>query len=195
MLCAVNIRSLIIFGYTFSLFSAASLRSFNLSLSHHPIARPPPRAAQAKVICYVQPPFPQPRAPRVDLTECETVLELILIGDKTFAPMDFSGDATKGYKVPKVWGCDRCQVVLHALGVDPSTAEDTFTLALVAQMASDIIDTCIRDELAQIGGDAKLGPKRIFQVVVAGVTKDEASGMCGMPYAPNSSTVANIETS
>ena len=195
MLCIVNIRSLIIFGCTFSLSSAASPRSFNLSLSPHPTTRRSPWAAQEKVTCYVQPPFPKPRAPRVELDECEEAKELILVGDKTFAPMDFSADETKGYKVPKVWGCGRCQVVLHALDVDPSIAEDTFTLALVAQVASDIIEICIRRKPSQIGGNAKLGPKKIFEVVVSGVLENKANGTCVMHHTPILSTIANIETS
>ncbi len=129
-------------------------------------------------VCFKQPPFPQPRAARVELDECEAAHALILIGDKIDAPMDFSTDAATGYKVPKVWGCGGCQIILYTTEQD--SPMDTFSLAYVAWAASEIIDKCVRTRPAQIGGDAKVGPKKIFKVVVAGTIKP-ANDACAMP--------------
>jgi len=43
--------------------------------------------------------------------------------------------------------------------------KDTFTLPLVAHVAEDIIDSCVR----KLPGDARVGPKNIFEVAGAGV--------------------------
>ena len=115
-------------------------------------------------------------------------MALILIGDKVWAPMDFSYDATKGYQVPKVWGCGRCQIILHASEAGPDSAADTFTLALVAHVAANVVVDCVVDRPSQLGGYARLGPKKIFEVVV-GPVLDAPNGSCHIPYSKNISSI------
>lgn len=62
-------------------------------------------------------------------------------------------------------GCGKCQFILDTA---ESPAEDAFTLALIAHVAEENIGSCVRKLLGHLGGYAKVRPKKIFEVVVAG---------------------------
>ena len=140
------------------------------------------------VSCYNQPPHGQEHVPRVEIEDCKAATRLISIGDKTDAPMDFSHDETKGYFVPKTWGCGRCQLILHVVDDAYESAVDTFSLALVAHVAKAIIAECVILMPAQLGGDAKLGPKKIFELIVAGVISGP-NDACSVAYPEKNASV------
>ena len=187
---------LLFINFFINLYDANSL-VFALNFRTYPpsiipkVNTPPEAWEHVKVACYVQPLPPDPPVQRLIPKECEAAMGLIVIGDKASAPMDFSDDKTKGYPVPVVWGCGRCQIILHASNVGPNEVQDTFSLALVAYVASRIITKCLLELPFQVGGEALLGPKKVFEVIVGGLV-GRSNGTSGVPYSKNISSIHSI---
>ena len=191
MFCLLIISSFpIILCYANSLVPTVESRSYAASSTPEPKAPPEPWE-HVRVACYIQPLPPEAHVQRLRPDECEAARALILVGDKTYAPMDFTHDEKTGYPVPVVWRHGHCQIILHAIPVGSSKAEDTFSFALVAHVASRIITKCLLETPFQIGGEAELGPKKIFEVVVAGLL-GASNDTSSMPYLKNISSIHNI---
>lgn len=89
------------------------------------------------------------------------------------APMHFTEDERRGFKVPFAWGHDSCQIIINNL---TPNAEDTFSIVLIAHLAAEITEACIMSTPAKLGGDVKVGDQDLFEVIVAGTgLKSEAS--------------------
>ncbi|KAI4111333.1 MAG: hypothetical protein LQ345_006813, partial [Seirophora villosa] len=112
-----------------------------------------------------EPLHPEPRLPRAQLADCYSALQQVLIGDKAMAPMHFSHDARRGFHVPFAWGHDTCQIIINNV---EDRAEGTFQLVLLAHLAAEIMESCIVETPANLGGDVRVGPGGEFEVVVAG---------------------------
>ena len=188
---ALNFSFILVLSYTASFIFVTESRSYLPSFSPRLNASP---WEPIDFFCFTQPLPPEPRGRPVELNECEEARELIMVGDKAWAPMDFSGDKEKGYFVPKVWGCCNCHIILHAVDGDYSVAEDTFTLALVAHVAEVILKSCVKNMPARLGGTAKVGPKKVFEIIVAAIIP-KPNGGWSVPFSRNTSSILRIETS
>lgn len=82
------------------------------------------------------------------------------------APIHFSQDERRGFKVPFAWPFNSCQIIIN--NRTPG-AEETFSFALIAHLAAEIVEACVFDRPASLGGDVMLGDGDMFEVVVAGV--------------------------
>lgn len=97
--------------------------------------------------------------------------------------MHFSTDSARGFPVPSAWTLDSCVILIN--NVRPH-AEGTFPIALLAHLAAEVTESCIRESPANLGGDVGVGSGMDFDVTVAGLgTK---SGEWG--FAGNASDVA-----
>ncbi|KAL8940073.1 MAG: hypothetical protein Q9216_003011 [Gyalolechia sp. 2 TL-2023] len=121
--------------------------------------------AWLRINCFIQPPPSIKRLPRADVTDCYSALQALLLGDKAMAPMHFTEDDQRGFKVPFAWGHDSCQIVIN--NITPH-AEATFPIVLIAHLAAEIAEACIVGTPANLGGDVKLGAHGQFEVIVAG---------------------------
>ena len=185
-------------GFLVILLSSTSIVHAAEPRSHLPPLHASPSVdhGPVQVSCYYQPPSgEEPPAPLIKTQDYREAKKLILIGDKVDAPMDFSRDETKGYRVPKVWENGGCVIVLHGVDQVDKSAVDTFSLALVAHVAEKIIVDCVEGPSAHIGEEAKLGPLEIFGIIVAGVVRDASHFAWNMSYARNKSSIPSVKKS
>ncbi|KAL9017084.1 MAG: hypothetical protein Q9185_005595 [Variospora sp. 1 TL-2023] len=143
------------------------------SLNHTTTLLPPILTTNLKINCYIQPPIPTKRLPTAAIADCYDALQHLLFGDKAMAPMHFSPDPHRGFEVPYAWGHASCQIIINNLYPG---AEDTFQLVLLAHMAAEVMESCIVESPANLGGDVRLGQDMKFEVVVAGTGLRAAKG-------------------
>lgn len=124
-----------------------------------------PSLGTIKIRCWIQPAPPATRLPKANVYDCYSALQAVLLGDKALAPMHFTEDARRGFKVPFAWGFDSCQIVIN--NVTPR-AEDTFPMVLIAHLAAEITEACIYRTPGNLGGDVKVGSHDQFEVLVSG---------------------------
>lgn len=144
--------------------SSFTIPTVNASSPFHPNIIVP-SLGTLKINCYIQPLPPRRRLPDADLEDCYEALQYLLLGDKIMAPMQFSHDSRRGFHVPFVWGHQSCQIIIN--NIEPH-AEDTFQTVLLAHLAAEVMEGCIVDTSASLGGDVKLGSRNQFELMVAG---------------------------
>lgn len=119
--------------------------------------------------CY---PSDAPLLPAVT-KDCTSIVDMMLKGDKSHAPMHFSRKAGRGFKVPHRWAYGSCVVVID-LAED---AEDTMSMSTIANTALGIMHLCVdRPGLPSLGGREYTGPKDKMLVLLAGRTKRSPIG-------------------
>ena len=82
------------------------------------------------------------------------------------APIHFSRDERRGFQVPFAWSYKSCQIIINNRTPE---AEGTFSFALIAHLGAEIVEACVFDRPASLGGDVMLGDGEKFEVVVAGI--------------------------
>ncbi|KAI4200491.1 MAG: hypothetical protein LQ350_003861 [Teloschistes chrysophthalmus] len=160
---AIQILGLSLYPFYSSCFSLPSLSV--PARSHHNITVPSPDGIRIHIKCYTQPPRPHERLPDAGLEDCYNTLQYLLRGDKAMAPMRFTTETTGGFKVPFAWGHNSCAITItvakpHAVG--------TFQFVLLAHLAAEVIEGCIKDATSNLGGQAKLGDEDQFEILVTG---------------------------
>ncbi|KAI4250899.1 MAG: hypothetical protein LQ352_005194 [Teloschistes flavicans] len=120
--------------------------------------------------CY---PSNAPLAP-VTISDCLSVIEWINEGDKADAPINFSRDKQRGFKVPHNWLNDSCVVV-----IDVEDGRDmTMTMAQIAFAAAKIMAYCFgRHGLPDLGGRDNAGPELQMMVILAGLKRRSPSNL------------------
>ncbi|KAI4289815.1 MAG: hypothetical protein L6R35_000922 [Caloplaca aegaea] len=89
-------------------------------------------------------------------------------GDKSSAPMRFSRNADRGFKVPHHWVSSSCVVIIDLV----EGKDDTMKLSEIAFTAALISSLCVgRPGLPDLGGSDLAGPRMSMKVVVAGRQK------------------------
>ncbi len=80
--------------------------------------------------------------------------------------------------MPFAWGHDSCQIIIN--NVDKK-AEGTFQIVFLAHLAAEVIESCIMESPANLGGDIKVGSDGLFEVIVAGTgVKGGDRGLIGL---------------
>ncbi|KAI4233167.1 MAG: hypothetical protein LQ352_008275 [Teloschistes flavicans] len=115
--------------------------------------------------CYTQPPPPATRLPDAQLEDCYNTLQYLLRGDKAMAPMRFTMEASGGFKVPFAWGHNSCAITITAA---KPHADGTFQFVLLAHLAAEVMEGCIKDSMSNLGGEVKLGDEEQFEILVTG---------------------------
>lgn len=119
--------------------------------------------------CY---PLDAPLLPAVT-KDCTTVVDMMLAGDKSQAPMHFSRKAGQGYQVPHRWIYGSCVVLINLV----DEAEDTMSISTIANTALGIMHLCVsRPGTPGLGGREYTGPKDKMLVLLAGRTKRRQFG-------------------
>ncbi|KAL8627508.1 hypothetical protein Q9189_006798 [Teloschistes chrysophthalmus] len=136
------------------------------------IAVPPPGLR-----CY---PPTAPLKP-VDTSDCLSVIEMIREGDKTHAPINFSRDKQRGFKVPHNWLIDSCVVV-----IDLEDGQDAvMTMTDIAFAAAKIMAYCFgRKGLPDLGGRDNTGPDLGMMVILAGLRRHYSEPDSPFPRVP-----------
>lgn len=99
------------------------------------------------------------------LDDCVSVVDMIQEGDKSSAPMQFSRDSARGFRVPHYWVNNTCSVKIDLVGRD----EDTMKLSEIAFVAASILYLCIgRPGHPNLGGIDMAGPWLTMRVMVGG---------------------------
>ncbi|KAI4247911.1 MAG: hypothetical protein L6R42_009468, partial [Xanthoria sp. 1 TBL-2021] len=114
--------------------------------------------------------MPRQRLPKAGIHDCYVALQYLLRGEKAMAPIHFTEDEGRGFRIPYAWGHESCQVIIKNR---IPKAEETFSFALIAHLGAEITEACVLDRPGSIGGDVKLGDRDLFEVVVAGTDSDE----------------------
>ncbi|KAI4098257.1 MAG: hypothetical protein LQ339_006516 [Xanthoria mediterranea] len=109
--------------------------------------------------------MPSRRLARVGIHDCYVALQYLLRGEKTMAPIHFTEDDRKGFRIPYAWGHGSCQVIIQNL---IPRAEETFSFALIAHLGAEVTEACVMDRPGSVGGEVKVGDRDLFQVIVAG---------------------------
>ncbi|KAL8818957.1 MAG: hypothetical protein Q9223_002521 [Gallowayella weberi] len=149
--------ALLSFGYSIPQPSAPSRFHHNVTV---------PSLGTLRINCFIQPPMPLKRLEFAEVKDCYVALQYLLRGDKTMAPIQFTIDERRGFRVPFAWAHDTCQVIINNL---TPTSEETFSFALIAHLGAEITESCIWENGGRaIGGDVRVGNKELFEVVVAG---------------------------
>ncbi|KAL8695795.1 MAG: hypothetical protein Q9201_007957, partial [Fulgogasparrea decipioides] len=107
---------------------------------------------------------PARRLPSAEIHHCYTTLQYLLRGDKVMAPMHFTVDKT-GFQVPFAWGHNTCQIIIN--NVTPHASGD-YPLVMLAHMAAEVMESCVRTSPGRLGGDVRLGSQNQFEILVAG---------------------------
>lgn len=141
------------------------------SLLHHNITLP--SLGSLAINCYFQPPVPRKRLPKAGIHDCYVALQYLLRGEKTMAPIHFTEDEGRGFRIPYAWGHESCQVIIKNR---IPKAEETFSFALIAHLGAEITEACVLDRPGSLGGDVKLGDRDLFEVVVAGTGNEKELG-------------------
>ncbi|KAL9578221.1 MAG: hypothetical protein Q9212_005856 [Teloschistes hypoglaucus] len=126
---------------------------------------PSPDGIRIRIRCYTQPPHPHKRLPDAGLEDCYNTLQYLLRGDKAMAPMRFTMDTTGGFQVPFAWGHNTCAITITDA---KAHAEGTFQFVLLAHLAAEVMEGCIKDSTSSLGGEAKLGDEDQFEILVTG---------------------------
>ncbi|KAL8825785.1 MAG: hypothetical protein Q9170_007659 [Blastenia crenularia] len=118
-------------------------------------------AAEGLPRCY--PPSAPFRKPALD--DCASVIEMMMEGDKTGAPMHFSRDPSQGFEVPHYWINTTCTVAIDLV----KTEEAIVKLSEIAFTAATIMHLCIgRPGRSNLGGSDLTGPWQNMKVIVGG---------------------------
>lgn len=114
--------------------------------------------------CY---PYSSPLKPAA-LEDCLSLIDMVHEGDKVHAPMVFSHDPKRGYKVPHHWSNNTCVLIIDLLdGIDA-----TMKLSEIAFTAATIIALCVgRPGQPHLGGRDLAGPSQKMDVILAGMKK------------------------
>ncbi|KAL8989723.1 MAG: hypothetical protein Q9177_001451 [Variospora cf. flavescens] len=100
--------------------------------------------------------------------DCASIIDMIGEGDKSSAPMHFSRNADRGFKVPHHWVSSSCVVIIDLV----EGKDDTMKLSEIAFTATLISSLCVgRPGLPDLGGSDLAGPRMSMKVVVAGRQK------------------------
>ncbi|KAL8772682.1 MAG: hypothetical protein Q9203_003341 [Teloschistes exilis] len=146
--------------------SCSSFASLSVpSRFHNNITAPSPAGIRIHIRCYTQPPQPGTRLPDAGLEDCYKTLQYLLRGDKVMAPMRFTLESHGGFKVPFAWGHNSCAITITAA---KAHAEGTFQFVLLAHLAAEVMEGCIKDSTSSLGGEAKLGDEDQFEILVTG---------------------------
>ncbi|KAL8737211.1 MAG: hypothetical protein Q9181_001895 [Wetmoreana brouardii] len=129
---------------------------------HHNITVP--SVGELRINCYVQPPLPARRLPDADIQHCYTTLQYLLRGDKAMAPMHFTVDKT-GFQVPFAWGHNTCQIIIN--NVIPH-ASGNYPFVMLAHLAAEVMEACVLESPARLGGEVRLGSQDQFEILVSG---------------------------
>lgn len=141
------------------------------SLWHHNITVP--SLGSLGINCYHQPPMPSRRLAKVGIHDCYVALQYLLRGEKTMAPIHFTEDDRKGFRIPHAWGHGSCQVIIQNL---IPRAEETFSFALIAHLGAEVTEACVLDRPGSVGGEVKVGDRNLFQIIVAGTGNGGGTG-------------------
>ncbi|KAI4226786.1 MAG: hypothetical protein L6R36_002926 [Xanthoria steineri] len=109
--------------------------------------------------------MPSRRLAKVGIHDCYVALQYLLRGEKTMAPIHFTEDDRKGFRIPHAWGHGSCQVIIQNL---IPRAEETFSFALIAHLGAEVTEACVLDRPGSVGGEVKVGDRNLFQIIVAG---------------------------
>ncbi|KAL8934524.1 MAG: hypothetical protein Q9216_005868 [Gyalolechia sp. 2 TL-2023] len=111
--------------------------------------------------CY--PPSTPVRKPAFE--DCASVIDMMLEGDKTSAPMHFARDPNRGFRVPHQWINETCGVQIDLVTTD----EDTMKLSEIAFAAATIMHICVgRAGQANLGGIEMAGQWQTMKVILGG---------------------------
>ncbi|KAL8948867.1 MAG: hypothetical protein Q9222_004983 [Ikaeria aurantiellina] len=146
-----------------------------------------PSLGVLRLNCFIQPARPSRPLPTVDLGDCYTAIQYLLRGDKAMAPMHFTEDRRTGFKVPFSWGHDSCQIVIKN---NVPNAQDTFPMVLIAHIAAEIIEACVFETPAKLGGETDVGGHDQFSVIVA--STGAKVGDWGVQFGDDSGVAASV---
>ena len=102
----------------------------------------------------------------IDRHDCYWLLSAFIHGDKVDAPMHFSRDKTKGYKLPMFMEHGTCIIGMDF--IREADVGDDFTLLLAAKILSLVIDHCSDNADYKYGGGAPLGNEGRISGIVMG---------------------------
>ena len=89
--------------------------------------------------------------------------------------MHFAADEGKGFHIPFAWGHDSCQIVLSNIDTAPH-AEAVFPFVFLAHLAAEVMESCVLESPAKLGGNVVLGTDDDFEVIVAGTGHSPGPG-------------------
>lgn len=116
----------------------------------------------ASIGCYGQNPPDEPQIKLITYKQCREVIGQIPIGEKGLAPVSFSRDSSRGYKVPDSWKFGNCEVVIDmAQGIE----EEVATWAAILKRAFDIVIECVVHQ-PHLGGLSLLGANQNLKISV-----------------------------
>lgn len=113
----------------------------------------------------------RPHLPRLNppiMLDCLNVASFIIHGDKSSAPMTFSRNPSRGFRVPYYWDHlpGTCVVYIDMIS---SADEDTFPMTWIASKVADIVETCLMDRpMPGLGGCDLVGPNQRMRVFMGG---------------------------
>ena len=111
--------------------------------------------------CY--PPDAPFNKPKFD--DCASLIDLIVVGDKASAPMQFSRDPQRGFRVPHGWINDTCTIVIDLW----NGKDDTMKLTEIAFTAATVMHFCIgRSGHPNLDGRGFAGPTMSMTVILGG---------------------------
>jgi len=102
------------------------------------------------------------------MLDCLNVASFIIHGDKSSAPMTFSRNPSRGFRVPYSWDHlpGTCVVYIDMIS---NADEDTFPMTWIASKVADIVETCLMDHpMPGLGGRDLVGPKQRMRVFMGG---------------------------
>lgn len=124
--------------------------------------------------------------------DCQDLIKMITVGDKASAPINFSRNLGRGFKVPHHWVQDSCVVIIDLLE-DKDEIMKLTEIAFAAQLVSAI---CIgRPGYPDLGGSELAGPRMGMKVAVAGRQKKVESTTLETGWQGNNSLSDRPETS
>ncbi|KAL9053246.1 MAG: hypothetical protein Q9206_004005 [Seirophora lacunosa] len=101
--------------------------------------------------------------------DCARIIDLMGVGDKSSAPINFSRSPGQGFKVPHHWVAGSCVVIIDLV----DGKDDTMKLSEIAFTAALISSICVgRPGHLDMGGSDLAGPRMSMKVVVAGRRKN-----------------------
>ncbi|KAL8750657.1 MAG: hypothetical protein Q9184_006348 [Pyrenodesmia sp. 2 TL-2023] len=128
------------------------------------------RCVIGKPLCFSQPARPRPQLLRAVLQDCLDIAELIIQGDKAYAPMHWSRHKDVGWTLPVMWDIwgKSCFVTVDML---PGYYDDVvvFPPEAIARTAVNIINWCqTSPKMPNLGGRDVVGPEEKTIVILAG---------------------------
>ena len=104
-----------------------------------------------------------------DDADCVRAVALLVDGDKSYAPMEFS--RYTGFLLPHRWLVGTCAILADMVEPDET---DTFTLVALGTVVLSIMVPCVNSPaFSGLGGRSVVGDKNMVNVVVVGTEPEE----------------------